>query len=223
MTRLHFTVEGQTEETFVKRLLIDHLSHMDVFADVRLVETSREKGKIFRGGMTTYAKARNDIMRWMKQDRGKDVFFTTMFDLYRLPQDFPGYDAARALSDPYRRVLALEKSFKECLDDPRFIPYLQLHEFEALLFSDPEKFQVVYIEETGAVDNLVAVRQQFQTPEHIDDGEDSSPSKRIIKEIPDYAKEKRSAGPIIASAIGLPTLLRQCAHFAEWVDILTGL
>ena len=77
----------------------------------------------------------NDINRFRKQEPGNEVFFTTMIDLYALHRDFPGGSEAQKLRhDPYRRVEALEKAWSDETRDSRFIPFLQLHEFEAYLF-----------------------------------------------------------------------------------------
>ena len=84
MTRLHFVVEGQTEEEFVNSVIRPHLASRAIWADVRCVETGRRRGRIFRGGMLNYAKAKGDVVRWMKEDRQPDAYFTTMFDLYTL-------------------------------------------------------------------------------------------------------------------------------------------
>ena len=63
----------------------------------------------------------------------------------------------------------------------------------------------------------------FNSPELIDDGPDTAPSKRIIAEIPEYAKRKSSAGPIVAERIGLPALRAKCEHFGGWIDRLETL
>ena len=87
MIRLHFVVEGQTEETFVNTLLCPHLGQFNVSADARRVEMSPG----YRGGLTSYARAKRDLSRWMKQDQHSDARFTSMFDLYALPADFPQF------------------------------------------------------------------------------------------------------------------------------------
>ena len=75
----------------------------------------------------------------MKEDRKPDAFFTTMFDLYALPVDFPGYEDACNCSNPYLRVERLEEEFLKDIGSTNFIPYIQLHEFEALVLTDPSK------------------------------------------------------------------------------------
>jgi hypothetical protein len=59
------------------------------------------------------------------------------------------------------------------------VPYIQLHEFEALLFSDPQSFSIAFPSATTELADLEAIRGAFKTPEHVDEGNDTSPSKRI--------------------------------------------
>ena len=223
MIRLNMVVEGQTEEAFVHAVLEGPLAMRSVFVAVRCVETSRDKRrhKVYRGGLLDYQRAKGDLLRWLSEDRRGDARFTTMFDLYRLPEDFPGREQARRLKTPWERVEALESSFRQDINDPRFLPYIQLHEFEALLFVEPSKFDWEFIEHAGAIARLASISAKFASPEEINDTE--SPSKRIIKEIPEYEYQKSSAGPVIASKIGLPSLRQKCPHFHRWLGLLEAL
>lgn len=225
MIRLNMIVEGQTEEAFVNRVLVEHLSARNVFPSCRCVETSRDKRahRIYRGGLLDYHKAKKDLHRWIKEDQHEEVFFTTMFDLYALPADFPAREESGRLSDPYAKVARLEEAFAEDINHPRFISYLQLHEYEALLLADPDKFDWEFLEHDDAIARLVELVAEFDSPELIDEGQDSAPSKRIIKEIPEYEDLKASAGPLIASKIGLTRLREACSHFNEWITRLETL
>lgn len=233
MIRLNLIVEGQTEETFVRDVLVEHLSAFEVYPFARRVETGRrpipgaKRGgrRVFRGGMTTYQKARGDIIRWIKQEGSSaEVYVTTMFDLYALPDDFPGFAKAEAMPTPQLRVRAIEEAFRQDIGYPRFLPHIQLHEFEALIFADPRKIAPFFerAESDSAIRQLVELVESIP-PEEIDDGEQTAPSKRIIKEIPEYEGAKSSAGPLIAQAIGLPEIRRKCPHFDGWVRRLESL
>ena len=220
--RLNMIVEGQTEEIFVNQVLKPHLGAQSVGASVRVVTTRKARGRKYRGGLTTYAKARNDIIRWIRQDQNPDVRFTTMFDLYGLPTDFPGYKTA-VQNDPCQRVETLENALADDIPDPRFIPYIQLHEFEALLLSVPVKLDAQFDNRADEIARLEAMVAQEISPEHINDGATTAPSKRIIRAIPEYEGRKASAGPIVAGQIGLPTMRAKCAHFADWLGKLESL
>jgi hypothetical protein len=221
--RLHFVVEGQTEETFVNRTIIPHLASYSVWGDVRCVMTGRKRGILHRGGLASYARARKDLMLWMKEDQNRDAAFTTMFDLYALPRDFPGYEKAGTVKCPYTRVAELERAMIGDLDHPRFVPHIQLHEFETLLLADPAKLDCVYTDRDRAIRSLTEMVAAFDSPELIDDGPTTAPSKRIIHEIPEYEGMKASAGPLTAEKIGLLALRQRCRHFGQWLSQLEGL
>lgn len=224
MKRLHITAEGQTEESFVNKTLKQHLALCGVYADVRCVLTGRKNGKTYRGGMTTYEKAKQDIVRWLKEEIGNyDVVFTTMFDFYALPEDFPGYCEAQGLHDPYKKVAKVEEAFAADIADSRFIPYIQLHEFETLLFVEPEKLELEYIGEEKKVERLRAIADDFGNPELIDHGADTAPSKRIIKVFKDYENNKPAIGSMVAHEIGIETIRTACSHFNDWLTKLEKL
>jgi hypothetical protein len=222
MARLCLTAEGKTEQQFATRVLVPHLAPFGVYlTKPRLALTSKKKDQ--RGGVFKYEVVKNDIERWLKQERGSDVYFTTMFDLYGLPRDFPGAHEAASISDKYVRVKALEAAIADDLKDPRFIPYIQLHEFEAILFSNPGEFRCYYEGREGQIGALVRLQGEFANPELIDDGEQTAPSKRIIEQFPDYEGYKPTAGPMIAERIGLEVIRAKCRHFNEWLTKLEQL
>jgi hypothetical protein len=215
MIRLHAVVEGQTEETFVNRVLAPALAARNVFMDAHCITTGRKKSGIFRGGVSQYRHLKTDLTLWMKQDQKPEAWFTTMVDLYALPDDFPGSADCLRHVDPIRRVECLEERLLEDLSHRRLIPYIQLHEFEALLFSDPRPFENAFPSDPTVTQKLAAIRSQFPTPEHIDDRRDMAPSKRILAVLPDY--KKTVAGVQIAQQIGLTALRQECPHFNQWI------
>jgi len=223
MIRLHIIAEGQTEEEFVKTILAEHLANFNVITDVHCVTTKRTQTQVHRGGLVSYEKAQKDILLWQKQEKGNDVRFTTMLDLYALPNDFPQFDEAKKISDPYQKVKKLETAFADDINDYRFIPYIQLHEFEALILSDPSKLIERFPEYGESVQELVAICKKYDSPELINDGETTAPSKRIIQFIPSYKGAKVSVAPLMVQKIGLPTIRSLCPHFNEWLIQLENL
>jgi len=227
MKRLHIIAEGQTEESFVRRSLVDQLGLFQVFADVRCVYTGKEKHRkdiSYRGGMTNYLKVKNDIIQWIKEEKNnQDVFFTTMFDYYALPEDFPGYSNAKKQVDPYKTVRMIEEAFANDIKDRRFIPYIQLHEFESLLFSSPQSFMIEFFDKPEGIIELEKMLEKEHNPELINDGQETAPSKRIISVFPTYADNKAAIGSMIAQEIGLEKLRQSCSHFGEWLSRLESL
>lgn len=221
VSRLNFVVEGQTEETFVRDVLAEHLAIRGVYAVARCVETSRTRLKVFKGGMSTYARAKGDIERWLKEDR--NAYLTTMFDLYGLPEDFPSMAKISAVNDPHKKARLIEEGIAADIGDPRLIPYIQVHEFEALLFCAPAITDAA-LGVPPAVSRLKQLQQikgSFPSPEHIDDGVTTAPSKRIVQLYTAYRKQV--FGPLVTKRTGLNTLRHECPHFHEWVTRLEAL
>jgi len=135
MTRINIVVEGHSEEEFVRRILGEYLAQIGIYVCARRVKTGRKSGRDYRGGVTTYAKIKNDVLRWLAQD--STAYLSTFFDLYRLPNDFPEFKKAqKLLVEPLQRVNCLETAFENDISYEKFIPYIQLFEFEGLFFSE---------------------------------------------------------------------------------------
>ena len=219
VVRINMIVEGDTEEAFVKQVLASYLSAKQIFPVARKVTTSRQRR--VRGGMTSYGRARNDIERWLKQDTSAHC--TTMFDLYGLPSDFPGYETGRRIPDPYARVAHLEAAFGEDIAHGRFIPFFLLHEFEALLLSEPVKLDeaLTVLQGSSRLSDLEKILDAFVGPENVNDDPNTAPSKRLLQLYPGY--QKILFGVLVAEAIGVDGIRKKCPHFNEWISKLEHL
>jgi Domain of unknown function (DUF4276) len=225
MPRLYLFAEGQTEQTFADTVLKPHLANFGVYLNKPvLVAHAKKKGRVHRGGGRKYLPMKNDILRLLSQEKGGDVFFTTMIDLYAIHSDIPNLSEAEKLRRmPCKRVEFLEQAFTEDIGDPRFVPYIQLHEFEACLFSDPKWFAFFYDHHARQIEALETIANTHKTPELINDGPRSAPSKRMIADLPDYEGAKSVVGPQVAELIGLGTIREKCPHFAAWLSRLERL
>lgn len=214
MKRAYLLVEGQTEETFVRELLVPHYARTQVYLTPIIASTSPGH----RGGVVSYAKVRPQIERLCKQDATAAV--STMFDLYALPGDFPGRCTPQwvRLHSGADKARLVEREMARDVGQPNFIPYIQLHEFEALLFVDPQYFADWVGQDI--VEKLEKARKNA-APEDINDDPDTAPSRRILKAMPGYQKPVH--GPLIANSIGLDAMRAACPHFAEWLGKLDAL
>jgi hypothetical protein len=115
------------------------------------------------------------------------------------------------------RIACLENAMKRDIapENPYFLPYIQKHEFEALLFSSNTGFENYFAQNS---DRTRRVLQGFDNPEEINDGPDTAPSKRLINLVPEY--NKVLFGNILAIEIGLQTILTKCPKFRNWVETL---
>jgi len=224
MVKVFILVEGQTEEKFVKQLLGPHLQLYGILLVVILLTTKRVKnGENFKGGIISYAKIKRNLSQLFHDSSA--VAVTTLFDYYGLPNDFPGLKSLPKL-DCYQQVEHVEAAFKVDINDSRLIPYLQIHEFEGLLFSSPATIATPFEEEkTGKYRQLVKalqnIRQDFRTPEEINNSPETCPHRRLKQLIPSYRKVFH--GVMIASKIGLEKIREECPHFDNWVTQLESL
>jgi len=145
-----------------------------------------------------------------------------MIDLYDLHHDFPGRGPAEPL-EPYARIDALEVAWSADIGDARFIPFLQLHEYEAYLFADAGHLALFYPDSQKQIARLQNVATDIGNPELINDGQHTAPSKRIITEFPDYVGAKSVVGPQVAARIGLVAIRAKCSHFDQWLSRLENL
>lgn len=218
MKELIVFCEGPTEQGFCAQVLHPHL-----FADAggcihTLAVGRQDNHHVF--GIQKYAKLKKFIINTLRSRNDAALRFTTMIDLYGISDDFPGADAARDPADPRPYVEALEGAFAQDIGDWRFIPHFQLHEYETLLFADPSAFPIAFENCDEQVRQLQAIAATFPSVEHINNGRDSAPSKRIVAVLPRYEGRKTSAGPDIAELIGMKCLCDKCPHFASWVEKL---
>ena len=211
MKRLFIVVEGQTEEAFVKELMAPYFIQNGIY-DVRPVIIQTSKGH--KGGFVNYEHLKNDILRLLKS-QGQDVVVTTFVDFFRCPE-LPNQKDIEALPSHIKRVEEMEKSISDDINDWRFIPYIQLHEFEALLFSSANGFEMYFEDQISK--EIQGIIDSFDNPEEINSSPETAPSKRLIRIIPYY--DKVIYGNIVALEIGLPTILARCPRFRGWIDCL---
>ena len=213
---LNILCEGQTEERFVNELLKGYFRSLDVIVKCVLVTTNRKKDA--RGGVVNFQHVKGDLEKWMREVKHKKDelhFFTTMLDLYALPTDFPSYEEAKE-KEPYAKVAIIEEGLRQTISNQNFIPYIQLHEFEALLFADLTKVEAHFqLKAADAKGLKKALADHEDNPELVNGGVNTAPSKRIKMAIDGYRK---IVGVEILKGIGLATLRSRCKHFNEWLQ-----
>jgi len=220
MTRVYVVVEGPTEESFIKNVLAQVLWPRQVYVTPIILGTSGHKG-----GNTNYARVKRDIVVLLKQDQS--AYCSTMLDFYGLGRGYPGMPLEPNLPN-LDKVARVERAVKEDIvaqvphlrPDVRFLPYLQLHEYEGLLFSDPVAF-AAGIGQRGLAEAFERIRGGFATPEDINDDAHTAPSKQVLGAYPAYRKVLH--GTLAAQAVGIERMRRECPHFRDWVERLGAL
>lgn len=211
MKRLYIVVEGQTEQEFVKSVIAPYLCRLGIYSSVTpvLIRTSRSG----RGGMVNYQHLHNTVKILLSSSQN-DFFVTTFIDFFRLPITMPKYDECMKLAGKGQCVKALEQAIDESVQDLRFFSYIQVHEFEALLFSSNNGFEYYYSEDLAQKTSDIIL--SYVNPEEINSSPEGAPSKRLLAIKPDYNKVLE--GNLIAMEIGIDTMLEKCPKFAKWVE-----
>ncbi len=213
--RVLILVEGQTEERFVKDVLAPAFVEQQLYFFPTLLVTKHVKdGPRFKGGVTSFARFTNDLRRLLPAP--KETLVTTLLDYYGLPTDFPGMATRPPSGKPAARAVHVENSIFDHFGSPsNFVPFLLVHEFEALLFSSAVELPRV-VNQPKQQEAFAKIRGGFTTPEDINDHPDTAPSKRILGLFPSFKKTLH--GPTTALRIGLNTIRSECPHFNQWIS-----
>ena len=226
MARLLIHVEGRTEEEFVNGLLEPYLLPFG-YESVTARLVGGRQPRDHRGGIVYgWESVRKAIMNHLKEDRA--CLVTTMIDYYGLqqtgPKAWPGRAAAAHRAFPQKAQIVESALLADVVaqtgdrfNPNRFAPFVIMHEFEALLFSDCEKF-ATGVERPDLAARFTAIRSEFNTPEEINDSQTTAPSKRVAALIPGY--QKPLYGGLAALSVGLDAMRDECPHFREWLTRL---
>ena len=212
MKRLFIVVEGPTEEDFVKTILRPYFASYAIY-DVTPIKIATSKNQ--KGGFVNYAHLENMLFPLLKS-QGDDVIVTTFVDFFRIPTNMPQYAQCMCAQSNKERVVELERCLGEQIKDRRFVPYIQLHEFEALLFSSNKGFESYFTEEQAIKTSQIV--DEFDNPEDINSRPELAPSKRILDI--KYNYNKPIEGNLIALEVGINKMLERCPRFASWVSNL---
>jgi len=224
-TVLHILCEGQTEQGFADKVLKPYLQcHGINSVKSYMLCTSRKKNAM--GGMISYEQVKRDLHNIFisnTNDAHTTHLFTTMFDYYALPNSFPCYADVQGILDKYEQISTLEKAFAKDISNDAFVPYIQLHEFEALVFCGLPYLKELYPESKKAIEELDKALSLVGNPELIDHGASTAPSKRLITAIESKCKvryhyDKPKTGKYITEKVGIDELRKQCQHFNEWLS-----
>lgn len=212
---IYILCEGQTEEEFVNSILRPYFNSHQIY-DVRPILMTTSKGH--KGGDVKYDRLKFNIDKLLKRET--DILVTTFIDFFRLVNDFPKFEEAQAIQNKIPKVDFLEQALAEAIDNSRFIPYIQLHEFEGLLFAAKDGFEFLPDLNQASLSSLLLAINEKENPEELNDGELTAPSKRLEQLISGFDKKKPFYGAIIAEINTINPVLERCLRFSNWVNTL---
>lgn len=229
-TRLIIVVEGRTEANFVRRTLVPHLGRFGVAAVASVVGKAKAadrglSGSGVRGGYP-YADWRRDLRNALRSNPGRNVRVSTFCDLYGLPEDFPDRAHQPGDANPASRCARLEQAMLRDITGSsdncggwRLIPYIQAHEFEALVLAASQILRDLFDADDQRA-GLAALQAEISgiAPEEINDSPLTSPSHRLRRLIPGY--RKALDGPDAIELAGLPAVRSLCPRFDQWLSLL---
>jgi hypothetical protein len=215
MKRIIIVCEGPTEQEFCKDVLQSHFNPIEIYLHFPIIKKSG-------GGIVAWGVLKKQIENHLRQEA--EALVTTLIDYYGIlaKHQFPGWDAASKIIDKNAKMDMLESCMKNSIHSDinnRFIPYIQLHEFEGLLFNDINIFNDNFHQQ-DFIDKpeLEKTINDYPNSEFINDTAENSPSYRLKRMIKGY--NKIVYGAILAQSIGLLKIRNKSPRFNNWIKSL---
>ncbi len=216
MKRLIIVCEGPTENEFCLEVLAPILLKSDIYVEAPLVKKSN-------GGIVPWSNIKRQIETHLHEG---SAYVSMLVDFYGIKDsyEFPGWMESKSIMSLTERWQFICNSMKADISPDlasRFIPYMQMHEFESLLFSDINVFKDNFDNREMNFSILEKAIFEFDNPEEINSRPTLAPSKRLIDAIPGY--DKIIYGNCIAMDIGLNKIRERCPLFNQWITTLMSI
>lgn len=215
--RLLIYVEGQTEEFFVNRVLRGHLLAHGVTVERPILAATTPDPGGWRGGFINWPAVEADLKTLFMQEADSELRITTLLDVYALPDKVPGFTPSHGAGRSPIEVDGIESAWAAHFGEPRFVPYLQRHEFEALLLACPPALHSIFPTDAAALTQLASSIAACASAEDINDGPTTHPSARLGQAIPSYRALKASHGLFVVLEAGLDRIRPRCPRFDAWL------
>ncbi|MGL5981565.1 MAG: DUF4276 family protein [Phocaeicola sp.] len=210
MKRVFIVTEGQTEQEFVNTVLSPYLRDFGIYSVTPVLIRTSKSG---RGGFVNCQHLANTI-KGLLSGKSTEIIVTSFVDFFRMPNNMPSYTECVAKVSKCDQIECLETAMYELINDSRFLPYIQLHEFEALLFSNNNGFEYLFDKKLAVQTSQIVMN--YDNPEDINSTPEGAPSKRILAIKNNY--DKVTEGNLIALEVGINTMLERCPRFKNWID-----
>ena len=211
MKRLIIVCEGPTEQSFCQNVLSQYFQTKGIVVEAPTIKHSH-------GGIVPWETLKRQLVEHLHEG---NAIVTMLIDFYRIKDSyqFPGWKEAKTIADSQDKMNGL---FQDMLNDmpkylrSRFVPYIQLHEFEGLLFSEISAFKNNFMPAECDFDAIQSAIDEFETPEDINNKPETAPSSRLMAAVVGY--NKVVYGSILAEETGLSTIRNRCPLFNSWIE-----
>lgn len=211
MKRLIIVCEGQTEQSFCLNVLSPYYLSKNIFVEAPTIKHSH-------GGIVPWETLKRQLVEHLHEG---DAIVTMLIDFYRIKDSyqFPGWEEAKTIESSHDKMnslfLDMSKDMPEGLRNC-FVPYIQLHEFEGLLFSDIAAFKTMFTPAECDFQSIQAAIDEFESPEDINNKPETAPSSRLLNAISGY--NKVVFGSLLAEEMTLSMIRSKCPLFDSWIE-----
>ncbi len=213
-------VEGKTEEIFVNDLLRPYMARKKIYLYPTQISKPGQKG-----GDVRFSRAKKDIRMHLKQR--PDTYVTIFIDFYGT-KEWPGLDSVRLGATPSEIAQTINEAtktevvnlFADWRADERFIPYVAVHEFEAMLFSDVDLLSGKLNVNKEQVEQVLT---KYGEPEAVNNNPETAPSKWLNAWSINGKFAKTTTGIVIARQIGISKIRERCPLFGNWLTTLESI
>lgn len=211
MKRLIIVCEGQTEQSFCQNVLSPYFLTKEFVVEAPTIKHSH-------GGIVPWGTLKRQLIEHLHEG---DAIVTMLIDFYRIKDSyqFPGWEEAKTIEGPQDKMNGLFQDMARDMPEDlrsRFVPYIQLHEFESLLFSEISVFRNNFLPAECDFDAIQSAIDEFETPEDINNKPETAPSSRLMAAVAGY--NKVVYGSILAEETGLLTIRSRCPLFNSWIE-----
>lgn len=222
--RVLVVVEGPTENIVLRKLVAPHLGARGIFIHPKIIGESTGKG-----GSITFSRLVSDMVNLHLQEPG--VIVTSFVDYYGRQGTWPSEAAAKTKGlSAAAMATTLESDLKTAITAHprltgarlRLLPYIQVHELEALLYAQPELLAKEVFGEAEKEALLKADLAGLAHCEMLNDSTITAPSKRLENHFGVYKKGRgnTSHARLFAEKANLATIRQACPRFNEWIGRL---
>ena len=199
--------EGQTETDFIKQLNKNYFNKINI--SLKPVGINDKQKNI--GGNVSIAR----VVNFLHNHSNMYNMLTTFIDFYRLKNK--GNKKVSELEEEIKKEFYNDNKYKNKI----LIPYIQMHETEALWFSDINAIIRVKNANEQQQEDLSKIIEKYKNPEDINDSYETAPSKRLENIFCDYSKV--IDGKEISNKISINIFIEKCPRFSKWVNEISNL